>query len=688
MWVLRNSYRSLAIAKNFKPNSKFCCVSYSGFNSKRNDLGQTTILCQDGVNIRELPLIVRKVRDVVLVCSNSGDCENDFVVKFQGSNYRNCNGSTGENGEDKNKINEKESKEIMEGLGRCPSIKSLLTLLETIPACEVTSEVALCALDKFIQFENNKSFRNLITGDTKDFNLSESGEENFTRTAVFNQLVDVIVEGSDSAPVLGCLKILGKETFRANVLSYRNRLCSEILVRATEGHLTIDEVCLAVKTFSDFFQNEPTSEKGVIEPDNLWIGISSRQSDINAVNVVNVFSILPLLKKSRKAVLSILEKRMASIWWELRPSSPSLILEYLIKAGLTSKPIVATITRWAHRNAKALQDAALINILDSLLKLDHVDSQIIGALENLSARGSWSALPPLAAMAARFCAYFRVRSPRTLSAIADVSILHGNELPPGMVRDLIWGLAFLNWEPSEGIWKVLDEVLDERFAQFAPEDILDILLSCIMLGRPPLNTSRRVYTPSYLDRALISSHSGRVETIKSKLRLVDAALSVEWPLKWNDGRPVLSRLEAVSIWQDGRVRRVARRVAEVLDADLNQKYEVDTKVIPGRPLPIGELHMVDVVIRSGKRVWPLNRSEQTLALLVNLPEHYCRDSTVLIGPQMLRIRHLRLVGYHVATLDYGTLSRLWVHPTAFLEYVNNRIRKAFDPLPSTSNLFT
>ena len=125
---------------------------YSDSNSNRKPgsrLGQTSVFLQTGLKIRELPLVVKKVNDVLKI--SGMDKYKDVIEPVNPANdiipaYP-------------PKLDDQEQ-EVIAGFNRCISVQGIFRLLETIPAEEVTPPVAIHTLKKIIDLENNSNIRN------------------------------------------------------------------------------------------------------------------------------------------------------------------------------------------------------------------------------------------------------------------------------------------------------------------------------------------------------------------------------------------------------------------------------------------------------------------------------------------------------------------------------------------------
>jgi len=65
---------------------------------------------------------------------------------------------------------------------------------------------------------------------------------------------------------------------------------------------------------------------------------------------------------------------------------------------------------------------------------------------------------------------------------------------------------------------------------------------------------------------------------------------------------------------------------------------------------------------------------QCSVLLIHVPEHYSRGGKELTGPQVLRARIVKLLGFKVVHLNYDTLNRLKVHPSALRQHVEKMMQ--------------
>ncbi|PNF40653.1 hypothetical protein B7P43_G05910 [Cryptotermes secundus] len=645
---------------------------------KRNDLSQTTVIMQDGLEIQELPAIVRKVKDVGslpnLNFANSDSVKDEVDVGSHTSNT--SQGNDINSGEVSFVENDPEATEIIEGFNRCFAAKGVFLLLETIPDEEVTPLVAFCALKKIIELENNHQYRNAFVRSGDD------SSENFTRTAVFSQLINTIVTGEESGIILDTLKVVSREMFGASSAHYRDKLCDEILVRVTDGKFSVVQVCEIVRMLASFMNAEKNTEN----VDKLWIGLVDKEKEITEKNIMEVFRILPFLKQSRKMVFRLLERKSRIVWWRLPGSAIAEILSILFEVKLFSSKMMVVLSRWTNTNIHAVSEDDLLEIVRGFCALDYVDPGITRALERyVKAKSSKVKNAAVLSAIMDYCGTFQLRSEPILKGCERYFIEHGWSFSPVIIKAMFAPFGTLNFPPSDSLkfWHVLESVLDEKFVQFRPDDALDVMLTCVYLGKFPLNFVQKIFNPYFLDRVHSYKDMNVLRQMRTKLKLFDTAMTLECS---QYSGPMLPRdHSAKSLWQDGRIRRMINYISEPL-ADITGGHDKLTTSVILQNLPTLELYVIDIMLHpsgmGGSTIHFNLRRECNVyvAVLIHVPEHYCAGSTQLIGPQVMRKRHFRRLGMKVVELQYDRLAKLRVHPKTLDEYLIEKLKSAEDAI--------
>ncbi|XP_063221138.1 FAST kinase domain-containing protein 3, mitochondrial-like [Bacillus rossius redtenbacheri] len=661
-------------------NIPICCISVGHVYSKihkKDDLSQTTVILQDGVDMQELPAIVRKVKDVGLITLRNFNSDSDSRKQPESSvSFVQGDVNAAPEETDNSKVSqEAEVNEMVEGFKRCYSPKGVYLLLETIPAEEVTPTVAVQAMKKIIELENNKHYRNPIE------KAVEETPENFARTAIFNRLIEIVSSSIDSGIIIEGLKLVSHELVGAKSAEYRKRLCDEVLVRATDGKLDIIQLCEAAKIFSSIDCSEKADNT-----DKLWAGLVERASEIDASNILIVFRILLVLKKSKKVVLNIIEKKMSYVWWRLSGDAVGEILTILFEAKLRSYRIMNVFSRWINTNIHTVTEDDLLEIVSGFTALNHIDVGVEKALERyVKAKGIRIKNSAVMVAIMDYCVHFHFRSHYILQGCAEYFILNASELSPIAIKTLVVPIGLFDYHPSNAIqfWQTLENVLESKFVQFRPEDLIEVMLTCVYLEKYPVNFVKKIFNPYFLDRIHSQKDASALHQMRVRLKLFDTAMTLECSQYRG---PMLPRDHSVKpVWLDGRVIRMVNFVVQPLSTIVGGPDRLSTMVAVPQ-LPLTDLYVVDLVIhpsQMGGSMLPFNiRSGRNVfvAVLIHIPDHFSSDGKHLIGPQVMRKRHLRKIGFKVVELDYNTLWRMKVHPKELQSYLVESLKASVDAI--------
>lgn len=615
----------------------FHAVLGSSKGNDDNKLGQCTIILQDGLDIQEVPAVVKKINGFENVSEEVDDACGYF------------------------------DKEVSDAFNRCSNKKGVFLLFETIPKDEATPFVALQALRRLVELEANQLYRNSI--------LYDENIDLFCVEPVCIKIYNTILGTSQADILIDTLRLFCRMALFSDLLPYRDRIRDQILLKTAEGKLSLQQICEAAKVLASFKDLKN-------DVDKLWPGILGIQNDIAEDNVVNVFRILPFLSQSRNMVLKILEKKLENLWLKLPGSTMAEILSVFLEVKLQPVNSLNIIARWTNTNIHVVSEDDLLQIVKGFCLTDYTSTLLQNALERyVKAKSLKVRNAALMTTIADYCLKFRLRNVHILQGFAEYFIQYGKQLSPVQVRSLFLPLAFLDYRPTSGwkFWKVLEEVIANNFAQFRPEDIVDVLLSCIYQEKYPVNFVRHIFTPFFLDRLNDTKNINRLLVTKSQLVLFDAAMALECP---QYSGPFLPRVSSsMTVWHDSRVKRAINIVYDTL-ADICGSIECISTSVLLPQMPPCELYVVDLLLHprgissSLLRFNMRNNRNVFVALLIHPPEHYCSLEETLIGPQVMRKRQLRKLGLKVASLNLSQLAKLKVHPKNLHEYVEEALRMA------------
>ena len=206
---------------------------------------------QTGLKIRELPLVVKKVND---------------VLSFDDDHYKNRIAAAATSVPII--FVDKAMSDLMENMNLFVSVDSLFKFLETIPAEEVTPPVAIHALKRIIHLNHLSNSAN------QSHQIKASGS--FLRFAFINMLLDIVYRSKDPRCILDGLRVVCQDDFseeRDQIANYKERIYEETVMLMTDGLFSITQICEAVVILSKFYANDRARSQELA--DSLWTGIGN-----------------------------------------------------------------------------------------------------------------------------------------------------------------------------------------------------------------------------------------------------------------------------------------------------------------------------------------------------------------------------------------------------------------------------
>lgn len=620
-------------------------------------IGSTTILLQDGTSIQELPAVVRIING-------------EFRVVGGGQAGRQLGGLGLEIPQVSRKlfknINFEEEQEMILGFMRCNKVSEVLQLLEVCPETEVTPPVALAVIRRIFDLENNIEYRNQ--------GLNQYPEENhftFIRGAVMKRLVETVCGGSDPQLLVETLRAMGRDTYQGDRLKYLETLCTECMVAVTEGRLSISQTCEAARAFHTL------GPVGVSYLDQLWQGLTDRTTEVGDREVCEVMSVLPLMKKSRKHVYNMVERKLGGLWHRLGSEDVIRMLQILVQLKMSYSRMLPMFSRWTSVNIHILTEGNLRWLVYSFMTLGYCDPEIQRALGRfMKAKKASVKDPSLVAVVLDYCVKMHLCNPAIMDACAYFFCHRATDLSVPQINSMCRAFGLLNYEPPEAatFFLTLEQLLEEKFVQFPPDLMIDLLLSCVYLKRYPLNFIKKVFNPYFFDK-VHSLEPSEMQVARTKLMVLDKALCLEAP---HYPGPMLPRDHSIrSFWRDARIHRCLNVIQSLLVEIVGSEERITrSAVLPN--FPNSELYVVDCVVDMVGRlsIHSFRWSNNKYALLVHPPEHFRLGEDTLVGPQAMRVRHLTQCGFKVVSLRTDKIIKLRVYPDQLKNYLETMMKAA------------
>jgi len=202
--------------------------------------------------------------------------------------------------------------------------------------------------------------------------------------------------------------------------------------------------------------------------------------------------------------------------------------------------------------------------------------------------------------------------------------------------------------------------------------VTDLLVSFLYIEKYPLNFTNKLFNPFFLER-LHNQPEEDIAQSRQMLKLFDTSMKLECR---HYGGPYLPKeTHYRRIHEDMRIQRLTGSLLDPLADIVGDMSRLGRSVVLSS-LPLHHLYKADIMIYPSQAASLLRFGFKTnnsanVALLVMVPDHYDRTGENLLGPQVMRIRQLKLMGFKVMVVNYATASKLQVHPKQLREYLQD-----------------
>lgn len=611
--------------------------SFRSFSDEKSiietQFSSSTILIENGLNVHELPLVVRRLKNITEVdeihSKDSPKSTTDSV------NYH----------------------MIQDEFKQCLDLRDVFSLLTK--CTKITPNIALGAMERIYDLEKNPT---LISIATRTMNI------NLTKGAILDKLLRVVMKTEDTQTILNILK-----TVSSFMEPYKPKFCDEILLRVIDNKLSIEQMC----EFMEFLIQNKSDPKYSETIDKLWVGFLEREQDIDEHNIGKVFQVLHGFKSSKKTILAVLEQKFSDLWFKINVAVMVDILDTFVQEKYISAQSFAVVGIWLYTNIHAIDQDSLLDVISKLTQLNYTDDQVEKAVEKyMKLKGSKIGSPVLVVGILNYCLHFKIRNELILNFCSEYFIKNSQNVPNSFLKSIIYPIGYLNFNPirSQKFWTLVESILHKDFSKFCTDDICSIMLSFIYVQKYPLKVVNRLFSSENLIKVYTPN------TIK-KLNLIDTALSLECS---DYHGPFLPKDQwTKDVPQDPRIRNILKKTMDIFESVAGGPHKISTAVMVPH-IYSDYTYLVDVLIHPAGLVnntfnWKSKSTRnEIVAVLIHLPDHYCSDHQHLVGHQEMRKKHFKILGMKVSTLKYTTLSHYYTscNTSGLRQYLEDSLNKA------------
>ncbi|XP_075975591.1 uncharacterized protein LOC142976204 [Anticarsia gemmatalis] len=614
----------------FKSASRTISDDKSGNNPQ---FSTSSILIENGFNVQELPVVVKKLKDL-------SEFEEKPDEELAASSHDSLNYQL-----------------IQEEFKQCLDLREVFSLLSK--CTKITPNIALGAIERIYDIEKNPS---PLIMDSKSVHI------NLAKGAILDKLLKVVLKTEDTHTILNILN-----TSSSFMEPFKYKFHDELLLRVIDNRLSIEQLC----EFVTFLIKNKSDVKYSETIDKLWVGFVAREAEIDETNIVQVFSILHGLKASKRIILTLMEQKLCDLWARIKVPVMQDILSCFIVEKYLSVQSFCVVGGWISANIHALDEDSLLDIISKLTRLKYTDDQIEKAVEKyFKLKEPKIESPVLIVGILNFCMQFQICNEQILNSCSTYFLRNWDKVPPSFLNSIIYPYGYLYFDPANSLefWSLTEKILHGMFDKLCSDDLSSIVLSFIYAGKYPASLVSRMLTPEYMTRVTKS------DTLQ-KLHLIDIAMSLE---SKEYAGPLLPKDQwSKPISQDSRVKNILGKVMDALVHVVGGEERLSVAVsVPY--MPSHETYLLDIMIHPaglGSNIfnWKSKSGRnENIAILIHLPDHYCSDNEHLIGPQVMKKRHLKILGMKVVSLKYSLLSQFYTsyNKNGLKEYLIDSINNA------------
>ncbi|NWV75060.1 FAKD3 protein, partial [Dasyornis broadbenti] len=392
--------------------------------------------------------------------------------------------------------------------------------------------------------------------------------------------------------------------------------------------------------------------------------------------IVMVYKILQVTVSEGKQCQNLLN-RLNSVTLRtvsrLSPNFVSVILNSLVVLHQTQAvPLVTALCKHSVKYVPYFTDHELVNVLEAFLYFGQKMQIFTQALETHVPKSILTMHPQTVSKVMQYCCKKMILLGPIFDAVAEGFISNADRLTTDEIAAYIIPFGTLNYLPpsASSLFRKLETVLHTRLRDFQPHTLLNLLHSCVLIQRYPINFLPKIFSPYFLQK-LQAQPPGLNRVTMSQLTQLFLTVTLECP--FYEGPKLLSKYQVKTFPTPHRspdvdlFKRVKTGLLYLLKKRIYFASEVSTPYF----------YVVDIEIKLDEEgfVLPAAQLEEVhrrIALCVDGQNRFCANSHNLLGEEAIKQRHLQLLGYEVVQIPFFEIESLQ-NTRKMAEYLHKKI---------------
>ncbi|XP_041669952.1 FAST kinase domain-containing protein 3, mitochondrial [Cheilinus undulatus] len=376
-------------------------------------------------------------------------------------------------------------------------------------------------------------------------------------------------------------------------------------------------------------------------------------------------------------LLNAMHTHAMTVTSRMDPGSVSGLLRALVTLNQTqAMPLVINLCKQAVRHVPHFTDEELTVVLDALMHFGHSDHYFVEAMERYVPSMVFSSNPETVTKVGQFFSWRNILSPIVFDAIAESFVYRADDYSTSQVARQIRALGKLGYlSPNAGdVFRKVEKILHSRFSHFQPRMLLNLLHSCILVERFPVNFVSKVFS-SYFLQQLQDQGTGMDRFVLAQLTQLYMTLKLECP--FYEGPRLLPKYHVKSFLTPGRSLETPVDTQLYNAVKTGLVYLLGARSYFGSKVLTPYCYTLDVEIKLDEEgyVLPASQSDDVykrIAICIDGQTRFTKNKRQLLGKEAIKQRHLRLLGYEVVQIPYYEFEAL-SNKSRIVDYLHQKI---------------
>ncbi|XP_039982378.1 FAST kinase domain-containing protein 3, mitochondrial [Xiphias gladius] len=378
-----------------------------------------------------------------------------------------------------------------------------------------------------------------------------------------------------------------------------------------------------------------------------------------------------------RALLNTMHTHAVTVTSHMDPAAVSVLLNALVTLNQTqAMPLVISLCKQAVRHVPHFTDGELTLVVGALIHFGHSDHYFVQAMEKYIPTMAFTSHPETVTKVMQFFGRRNILSPTVFDAVAESFVYRADDYSTSQVARQIMAFGKLGYLPPNAgnMFRKVETILHTRFSHFQPRALLNLLHSCILVERFPVNFVSKVFS-SYFLQQLQEQGTGMDRNVLAQLTQLYMTVKLECP--FYEGPRLLPKFHVKSFLMSGRSLETP--------VDVHLYNSVKTGLIDllgarsyfGSKVLTPYCYTLDVEIKLDEEGYVLPASHtddvyKRIALCIDGQKRFTTNVRQLLGKEAIKQRHLRLLGYEVVQIPYYEFEKLQ-NMTSVVEYLHQKI---------------